>query len=433
VSELKKLRDHAAPPLAAVKTIPAVVALIERSWLGDPAAAPPPAPPLPPLPPSPPSPPSPLPPLPPTPNDVYALGFFDRIALVDAQKNYLAGRQLDLNASLQRPIIDGGKVIAYFVVARSDGPNDAFAKAFITDQRRSLIVIAALSILLSGLAATVLAAHFRKPIRKLAQGTRLLATGRFDTRLDLVRSDELGELARNFNQLADELQRKERSRRQWVTDTSHELRTPLSVLRAQLEAVQDGVRTASPNDIAAMLGQVLALNRLIDELYQLACADVGQLDYHKRSIDPWNILHEQVIGFQKKLQSAGLQLELCDAPAAASVTADPDRLRQLISNLLENSVRYTASGGRVVVRTDTVSDKWRLVIEDSAPAVPDAALSRLSERWYRVEASRSRIHGGAGLGLALSQTIVQAHGGRLQFSHSALGGLRVDVTLPLEQ
>ena len=278
----------------------------------------------------------------------------------------------------------------------------------------------------------LLSAHFRKPIERLASGARALASSRFDVRLAVGRSDKLGELAHSFNQLAQKLEAAEESRRQWVADTSHELRTPLSVLRAQLEAIQDGVRAAGPDTVASMLRQVLSLNKLIDELYALARADVGELAYQPVSFDLWQLARDEAAAFEQKMAGADLRFDAC-GPTSAIVMADPERMRQVLANLFENSVRYTARGGTVWLKARADGTALTISLDDGAPAVPDEALSRLAERFYRVEPSRSREQGGSGLGLALCRRIIEAHGGKLSFAHSPLGGLRVVLSRPIAQ
>ena len=284
---------------------------------------------------------------------------------------------------------------------------------------------------LSALASVLLARHFRQPIRQLSEGAGALAGGRYDVRLPDTRSDELGSLARHFNALAQQLESAESARRQWVADTSHELRTPLAVLRAQLEALQDGVRSATPETLEAMLRQVLALNKLIDELYALARADVGALDCRPAPHDAWRLATAQARAFEERLRAAGLALELGAPPPPVPALCDPDRLRQVLDNLFENSLRYSAAGGRIALHAHHADGRIQLVLDDSAPGVPEEALARLGERFYRVDASRSRAHGGAGLGLALCRRILEAQGGALAFAHSPLGGLRVVLSLPL--
>ncbi|GAB3461010.1 ATP-binding protein [Massilia terrae] len=373
-----------------------------------------------------------MPPAPPVPGaGIDQLGLQDRVTLLDASGRYLAGRKQGAEPGAQRPLEWAGKVVGYLRVARVMRPSDALAAAFLGELKSSLWGIIAASVALSALAAVALAAHFRKPIRGLSDGAQALAEGRFDTRLPVTRSDELGELAHSFNRLAERLGAAETSRRQWVADTSHELRTPLAVLRAQLEAIEDGVRSADPATVAAMLRQVLALNKLIDQLYALARADVGALDCQRQPIDVWALARESASAFAERLAAAGLAFDIGPVPAPCTVMGDPDRLRQVFGNLFENALRYTTLGGRVVLSGALADGALQLVLEDSAPGVPDDALDRLSERFYRVDASRSRTSGGAGLGLALCQRIMDAHGATLAFSHSPLGGLRVTLAFPL--
>jgi two-component system sensor histidine kinase BaeS len=353
-----------------------------------------------------------------------------RVTLLDADGRYLAGRPPGSLPLARRPIEVEGRTVGYLGVARSHQPSDAMALAFLEQLRSSLWLIVAAAVLLSALASVLLARHFRRPIGQLAEGAEALAGGRYDVRLSATRSDELGSLARHFNALAAQLDSMEAARRQWVADTSHELRTPLAVLRAQLEALQDGVRSATPETVDAMLRQVLSLNKLIDELYALARADVGALDCKLAPHDTWQLATAAARAFEERLCAAGLALELSPAPAAGLALCDPDRLRQVLDNLFENSLRYTAAGGRIALRSRLEDGRMQLVIDDSAPGVPEEALARLGERFYRVDASRSRAHGGAGLGLALCRRLLEAQGGTLDFAHSPLGGLRVTLSLP---
>jgi two-component system sensor histidine kinase BaeS len=370
------------------------------------------------------------PPLPPLPDAPGEPAFDARVTLVDAGGRYLAGRPSGAGPSARRPLLQGTAIVGYLVVSQPPQPEDALASAFLARLSSSLWAIAAASIVLSAIAAMLLAANFRQPIERLAQGARALAAGRFDVRLAQDRGDELGELAGSFNALAARLDAVESERRKWVADTSHELRTPLSVLRAQLEAVQDGVRQADAATVASMLRQVLSLNTLIDDLYALARLDVGVPDYVFAPVDLLALAREQAQAFADKFASAGLQLEVDLVATGAFVSADAQALRQVLANILENSVRYTSAGGVVRVHGVVDAGAVTLIVDDSAPGVAPADLAHLGQRFFRADASRSRALGGAGLGLALSQQIVAQHGGRLHFGHAPQGGLRVTVSLP---
>jgi two-component system sensor histidine kinase BaeS len=362
-------------------------------------------------------------PPPPTPMDRLALHI--RAGLLDADGHYLSGAQSTADDP-RRALSVGGKVVGYLVLRRQVDPRDALVQTFLHNQSRELLLVGLACVALSALAAAILAAQFRVPIQRLVGAARQMTKGRFDTRIGSRRGDELGVLADAFDRLAGMLEQHEAVRRQWIADTSHELRTPLAVLRAQVEALQDGIRQPGAAQYDAMHRQILTLSKLVGDLNALANADVGKLSFHSSRFDPWALVEAEAHDSSDRFARQGLQLSWHAPPQRPQLMADPDRLRQVCANLLENSLRYTHPGGCVRLSADCDERYWTLVVEDSAPGVPEEALSRLTERFYRVDASRNRALGGSGLGLALCESIAQAHGGGLRFAPSALGGLRVE-------
>jgi two-component system sensor histidine kinase BaeS len=362
-----------------------------------------------------------------------------RIGLLDKDRHYLAGvianPLIVAFASIDRttrPLIVNKEAVGYLIIAAPQNPDDTLAVAFLMDEQANIALISVICVLLSALATALLAEHFRKPIRQLVAGARELESGRLDARLAIQRSDELGELAEAFNRLAVRLDAAEGSRRQWVANTSHELRTPLSILRSQMESLQDGIRLATPENIELMLRHVYSLTKLVDELYEIARTDVRQLHYDLGASEVWPLVGEVFHAFTEKFRAAGLRATISASPARSTVFCDAEQMRRVMTNLLENSVRYTAAGGRVEVNGGASGDELRITIDDSSPGVPESLLARLGERFFRVEASRNRRFGGAGLGLALCRQILDVHGGHLVFAQSPLGGLRAVVVLPLE-
>lgn len=307
------------------------------------------------------------------------------------------------------------------------------AQDFLQSQMRTSALIGTVALALSTITAAALSAHLRRPISMLLRGTQKLAGGDYKTRISVQGGDELGQLAQRFNHLAHTLERGSESRKQWIADVSHELRTPLAVLRAEVEALQDGVRPADPEAFDLLHGQVMALTALTEDLFQLARADLGQLNYKMREVELWRLLQETSEPFQSRYAKAGLELSIVHETARlqAHVWGDPDRLRQLLSNLLENSLRYTDAPGRVELRCQDTGTHWRIRLDDSAPAVPGEMNDKLFDRFFRIESSRSKKLGGAGLGLSICSAIALAHDGQLQALASPLGGLRVDFTLPM--
>ena len=265
----------------------------------------------------------------------------------------------------------------------------------------------------------------------MAGATHRLAAGDYASRVEIGANDELGTLARDFNQLAQTLEHTERARRTFMADISHELRTPLAVLRAELEAIQDGIRPPSASTLEAMNQELGQRGKLIDDLHDLSLTDVGAMAYRRAPIDLVTVLQAAQAGMQRRFEAAGLRLEVSIAPPPLSISGDEARLQQLFGNLLENSLRYTDKGGIARLHCQRDDAVAGISIEDSAPGVPEDKLEKLFERFYRLEASRNRASGGSGLGLAICRNIVEAHDGKIVAEPSPLGGLRIRIELPL--
>ncbi|MEJ2200322.1 MAG: ATP-binding protein [Desulfuromonadaceae bacterium] len=357
--------------------------------------------------------------------------FEKRIVLLDQQRQPvypLPPLRTDLPF---RTLQHDGETIGYLGIVPRKDLADANQLRFIREQRLAMILIAGLLLLVSALLALPLASRMVRPIRILADATRKLAAGDFATRVTVERTDELGQLAQDFNSLALALESNELARRQWVADISHELRTPRAILRGEIEALQDGVRQPTPQAIASLHGEVLRLNRLIEDLYQLALSDVGALTYRKCEVDLINLLRQVLEPLHGEFARKGIALQLEGLEnKIPPLFADPERLQQLFSNLLENSLKYTDSGGRLEIRLQPLENALVMHFMDSAPGVPERDLERLFERLYRVDNSRNRDTGGAGLGLSICRNIVTAHGGEISARPSPSGGVWITLRLP---
>ncbi|WP_370660110.1 ATP-binding protein [Massilia atriviolacea] len=233
--------------------------------------------------------------------------------------------------------------------------------------------------------------------------------------------------------LLRKLESGEAARVQWVADTSHELRTPITILATHLDAMQDGIIAPTPANLTVLSDTVKEMERLVSDLHVLARADAGAQALQSEPVDPAGLCEEVAAAFAPRLASHPLHYRLIDElEPGCLVHGDRQRLGQVLSNLIGNSLRYTDPGGQVQVVLALAGPHIVIRVEDSAPGVPDAALPRLFERFYRVDESRSRASGGSGLGLAICEAIVAGHGGRMQASHSPLGGLRIDILLPAQ-
>ena len=352
-----------------------------------------------------------------------------RVRLLDANKQVVFGPPQVNAKEVYHPVVWQEETVGYLAMRRTESITDDLALGFQTGQQRTYTWIAFLALVISAVASLLLARRLLRPVRRITDGAQSLASGQYTTRIPVDRSDELGQLADDFNHLAATLERNEQARRQWIADISHELRTPLAILRGEIEALLDGIRQSSPDYLQSLHGEVLSLGKLVDDLYELTLSDLGALDYRRESLDLAEVIEEVVYTFERRFAARDLQLiNRIEAPAL--LTGDDRRLRQLFVNLLENSQRYTDAGGRLEISLDSHDDWHYLRLQDTAPGVPEASLPQLFERLYRVDKSRSRTLGGAGLGLAICRNIVEAHGGRIEADRSPIGGLAVHIHLP---
>jgi two-component system sensor histidine kinase BaeS len=368
--------------------------------------------------------------LPPGPGD--SLGIAPRLALYDADGTRLAGNS-GAAPQAERPIRYNGATVGRLTLQAAPGAAQELHDAFMASQKQNILLAAVAALGLSLAAAWGLSRHLLAPIRDLADATRRIAGGALDARIAVTRGDELGELGSNFNEMARRLARTEASRRTWISETSHELRTPLAVLRAEIEAIQDGVRLPDSTELARMHKQVQQLATLVDDLRLTLDGPPGGADMHSEPLQPLAVLRESLAAFRDRYQAAHLAIDTGGLPDAPwRVRGDAGRLTQVFNNLLENTLRYTHRGGQLRITAHARDRRLILHFDDTAPAPPRDALPHLFERFFRAEPSRSRVFGGSGLGLAICKTLIEAHGGRIGARLSKLGGLAIRIELPLE-
>ena len=332
-----------------------------------------------------------------------------------------------------RPITVRDRVVGYAGLLSPKHFLHPIQVQFLKEQRLALALAAAALVLAAALLSLVLARRLVRPIKNLASATREVASGRYETRLPVRSSDELGSLARDFNEMAETLEKHEKARRQWIADISHELRTPVAVLRGEIEALLDGIRPVTTGRIRSLHGETLRLTRLVEDLYQLALSDLGALTYRKEALDPFDLLPRVGETYGPSFQDKGLGFLLQIPPDNKTlVFGDRERLEQLFINLAENSLRFTDPGGQLRISGLWEGDRVVIEFQDSPPGVPEAELEHLFDRLYRLEGSRNRASGGAGLGLAICKTIVEAHSGTISAQSSPLGGLLIRISLPAD-
>jgi signal transduction histidine kinase len=311
--------------------------------------------------------------------------------------------------------------------------------------------------------AVIFAQGLSRPLRRITAAAQSLAAGQLDVQVRGAAVRELDDLARAFNAMARSLSQADRHRRQMTADIAHELRTPLTIIKGRLEGLQDGVYSATPDQIEQLLVEATLLERLIEDLRLLALAEAGQLPLHPELLDPRELLADVATAFaaQSAAQSVTLHVEAPDDLPA--INADPLRMAQVLSNLVANALHHTQAGGSIMLaatlstalkrdqetrRPGELSVTRQLVstaladrrsafvvlkVTDTGQGIAPADLPHIFERFWRADRSRARASGGAGLGLAIARQIVVAHGGAIWAASAPEQGTTISVALPVSE
>ena len=356
--------------------------------------------------------------------------------LRDSQGIWLGGRQQapDTRRTV-RAVKVNGREVAYAELSAEPEPEGMDAR-FLQRQYTGLALAALVTIAVAVLVAWRVAGRWSRPLRRLQLATRRIANGEQAVQIPSAETAgalEIDELTADVNAMAVALTVADESRRHWIAQIAHELRTPLSVLRGELESIEDGARQPSPEVMTSLREEVAQLTRLVDDLHTLAVADLGQMPCHFADGDANEALQRMARRYETRASQQGLTLVIEVAGQPITACWDFGRIEQLLSNLLENSLRYTTAPGRIEVRWQAQAGMLQLTVQDSKPGVATQHLSHLFDPLFRVDTARTRsAQHGSGLGLAIVRAIVQAHRGRVEASPSSLGGLTMRVELPLQ-
>lgn len=268
------------------------------------------------------------------------------------------------------------------------------------------------------------------PLRKLTGAAQAIAGGDLSQRVDIRSGDELGQLGHAFDDMAESLDRAESLRRNMVADIAHELRTPLSVMRGNLEGILDGVFEPTDENIASIHKETVLLSRLVDDLQELALAEAGQLRIEPESTDLGALIERTVRSVSPQAQKEDLTIVKDLPDDLPPVSADPQRIGQVLFNLLDNALRHSPAGGTITVKARGLEQVVQVNVTDQGPGLNEEELSLVFERFYRGDKARARATGGAGLGLTIVKQLVEAHTGRVWAESEAGKGATFSFTLP---
>jgi signal transduction histidine kinase len=318
--------------------------------------------------------------------------------------------------SILAPVIFGGLVGGSMAPSHEMSMGammELVARAFERTLLYSLSVAALAATVTATLASLFVARRIGAPLRLMSAATRRIAAGRYEERVLTGTDDELGDLSESFNAMAETLQATEQRRLDLISDVSHELRTPLSTIEGYMEGLIDGVVEPSEETWALVHAEAERLRRLVDDLQQLSRAETGRLALREESVSPQDTIQQAAGSLAPLFDAKGLILETEVPEGLPPVLADPDRLTQVLTNLLSNALRHTPAGGRVTAEADPRKGRVLFRVSDTGEGIAPDHLPHVFERFYRADRSRSREGGGAGLGLAISKALVEAMGGEI--------------------
>ncbi len=328
------------------------------------------------------------------------------------------------------PILVSDRQVGTLFIASSLGrltPNQA---NFLEQVNRLMLVTAAAAVLAVLVVGSFQAQRIVAPVKALVEAAGRVAGGDLSQRIPVTSQDELGEMATAFNTMAAELEHQQELRHRAMTDIAHELRTPLSVLQIELESIEDGLTTPTPEVVAGLQSDVAHLRRLVEDLRTLSLADAGELQLEAEPVEMGDLIRGVVNRVRGMARSQNITLEIQLPDAALPVTGDDQRLAQVLLNLLSNALQHTPPDGQITVTVRRVEDKVHVTVQDTGEGIPSQDLPHIFERFYRADRARSRDTGGSGLGLSITRSLVEAHGGRI-WAHSAEGdGSAFTFTLP---
>jgi two-component system, OmpR family, sensor histidine kinase BaeS len=297
---------------------------------------------------------------------------------------------------------------------------------------RTAFVAALIAFFLASGAAGFVTRLLTRPLLNLTDGVKRFAAGERGLQLEVPRSrDELRTLTEAFNGLVSGLERQETWRRNMVADIAHDLRTPLSVMRSEIEGMQDGVVKLDNAGLERLHNEVMMLSRLVDDLRTLSLAESGGLPLKKQTVDIHLFTQRIIDSFNIKAADVNVELRLEVTPENLKATFDPDSMMRVLSNLLENTLRY-ASPGVVTLSATRENSGMKFSVRDTGPGLPKEALQQVFERFYRADSSRTNRREGSGLGLAIAKAIVEAHGGSIEASNHPQGGAVFILYLPTQ-
>ncbi|MFQ5419442.1 MAG: sensor histidine kinase [Anaerolineae bacterium] len=330
------------------------------------------------------------------------------------------------------PIEVDGETVGMALPLNLPPPRDPVAAAYVAQVNRALLLGALGATAVAVLIGIFMARMLVRPLAELAAAAQKMSGGDLAQQVPVRTEDELGRLAQAFNEMSDQLAEAARQRRQLTADIAHDLRTPLTVLSGYLEAMQEGTLAATPERLTMMQQEVTTLKRLVSDLRLLSLADAGELTLQKEPVAVADLLAQAQAAYQVQAAQKGVSLRVEPTAVLPTLSLDPERMRQVLGNLVSNALRHTPAAGEVALTAVAGEQSVSIQVTDTGTGIPAADLPRIFNRFYRGDKSRQEGEGASGLGLAIARALVAAHGGELTAVSPVNedGGSQFIVTLP---
>jgi signal transduction histidine kinase len=328
------------------------------------------------------------------------------------------------------PIMDNNKLVGQYVIV---GNAPLAERRFTFRFLQPVLIVSLLLAIFAAVIGLLLTRRVVTPLAEVIVAAEEIAGGNLKTRVKQTPGpDDLRDLSDSFNKMADALERNDRERRDMLADIAHELRTPLTVMRGRLEGIMDGIYPADEEHVGPALEETYLLERLVDDLRLLTLAESGQLSFEKQAVDLNELARRVIAVFQAQADENQIQLTMKETGVGIQAQLDPARTEQVIGNLVSNALRYVPSGGSVWIEIHLENRIASISVSDNGPGVAEDDLPFIFNRFWRGDRSRSRVSGGAGLGLAIARQLVEAQGGSIMARNLPEGGLQVQCRFPVE-
>jgi signal transduction histidine kinase len=325
-----------------------------------------------------------------------------------------------------RDRVVGWLILENFPVTNRPTPTE---QAFLKNIGDAILLGAVCAILVALVAGMILARTLTRPLRELTAAAQVMAAGKLGSQVEVRSQDELGDLARSFNQMSRDLAQANQQRRQMTADIAHDLRTPLSILLGYTEALHDGKLQGTPEIHRVMHQEAQHLSHLIDDLRTLSLADAGELKLNVQACLPYELLTHTAAAYQGQAGDKGITLIVKAGRDLPAISADPARMAQVLGNLVSNALRYTPAGGQITLSAVAGKTTVSLQVQDTGSGITPSDLPYIFNRFYRADEARQQRYGESGLGLAIAKSLVEAHGGSISVESIPNNGTTFTILL----